>query len=90
MDPLVRQTSLQILLLHHHELGPEQLHEALHLGLNDPDLEINQLAWNFIKKHQLISNYKKDLTRYAKRLQAAEDNYSKKLAGEVLGEIEKG
>lgn len=88
MDPLVRQTALEIFLKHHAKVNPAKLKEALKKGLYDPDLEIAEKAWKFIKEKQLGKNFKKELIDLAMRAQASHEPYYTKVANQILTVIE--
>ena len=68
MDPLVRQTSLELLLSHTDDLTKDQLHEALHLGLTDPDIQINEVAWAFVRDKETAGEFNKELMALAMKV----------------------
>lgn len=83
MDPLVRQASLETLLENHKKISPQELDEALRLGLTDPDLEINQRAWEFIEQRRLHGRYEKELLGYIKHLKQEGSAFSLALAKKI-------
>lgn len=87
MDPLVRQTSLEILLSHTGDLTESELREALHLGLTDPDIQINEVAWRFVREKGKTTEFKKELTALAVKVAREDSEYFQKLANEILGAV---
>lgn len=88
MDPLVRQTSLEILLSHSGDLTEAQLREALHLGLTDPDIQINEVAWRFVREKEKTAEFKKELMALAVKVARENSEYFQKLANDILNAIE--
>lgn len=80
MEPFLRQAALETLLDHSKEIKPVQLAEALKLGLTDPDFQVAEVAWKFVKKNLRLQEFKTELTELAERLNAQKDDYSRKLA----------
>lgn len=89
MDPLVRQTSLEILLQHYQELAPQELREALTRGLTDPDLEINEIAWGFVRDRGLQSEYQKLLLGLAEKFLKEGNPYSVGVAATIMKAIKR-
>lgn len=80
MEPFLRQTALETLLDHSKEIKPAQLTEALKLGLTDPDLQVAEIAWRFVKKNLRLKEFQAELTGLAEKLNQQKDDYSRKLA----------
>ena len=83
MDPLVRQTALEVLLSHQKDLSDTQLKEALRLGLADPDFPIAEIALKFMLKNKLVAHYLGELKILASRLTSKDDPYLKQLGQRV-------
>ena len=80
MEPFLRQAALETLLDHSKEIKAAQLTEALKLGLTDPDFQVAEVAWKFVKKTSRLKEFKTELTGLATRLNQQKDDYSQKLA----------
>ena len=89
MDPLIRQTSLETLLSHTADLTEPQLHEALKLGLSDPDTQINEIAWVYVRDQEKIGSFRGELLALAMKFSQDESRYFQKLANELLAAVEK-
>lgn len=83
MDPLVRQTALEVLLSHQKDLSDTQLREALRLGLSDPDFPIAEMALKFVLKNKLVLHYLGELTVLASQFTSKDDPYLKQLGQRV-------
>lgn len=88
MESFIRQEALELLLRNHPKINPDKLKQALQKGLADPDLEIAEKAWKFIKEKQLGKNFKKELIDLAMRAQASHEPYYTKVANQILTVIE--
>jgi len=83
IEPFVRQAALEKLLEREKELSPEELHHSLHLGLTDPDFQINEITWKYVSAKKLTTNYLEELQGLVERLIHSSESYEISLAKEI-------
>jgi hypothetical protein len=88
MDSFARSESIHALLENSDRILPEQVDQAIKLGLADEDFQINEDTWKYLLKNKKVLEYTDELAKMAKRMLNSSEIYYLKLGQKILSLVD--